>query len=196
MSKLISFAEVIESCLTHFRAQCWEYGQVPAYGSLVTVEQDELTFYALVHQSATTVADGSYAVQAYKKTEEELQREQPQIFELLKTTFIGLTVAHKLGENIKHTSAPVPTRMHAFVRYATDEECAFFTRDYGYLSVLFGHAPQVNVDELLLAFLIILQQKKLIIESDLIVLLRTYLLLCGNDYSRVRFLAQRIHGSC
>ena len=183
---------MIESSLTHFKAQSWERSCVPPFGSLVVIEQTSFVFYALVHQSFTGTDGAIYAVQAYGKTEQELKREQPQIFELLKTTFTALIIAYKQDNNIKYTCAPVPAQMHAFVREATDEEYTLFAHDHEYLSVLFGQAQHINIDELILAFLDILQQKKITTESDLIALLRTYALLCGNDYRRMRFLAQRL----
>lgn len=191
-NKPVFFAEVIESCLTYFKAQCWDYAYVPPFGSLVVIEQDGLAFYALVHQSFTGTDNMVYAVQAYQKTEEELKRDQPQIFELLKTTFNAVIIAHKQENAICFSSAPVPAKSHAFVRLATDQELDFFAHDFGYLSILFGQANQVNIDELLVAFVSILNQKKLIQEDELVSLLNIYLLLCGNDYRRVRFLAQRL----
>lgn len=191
-NKPVFFAEVIESYLTHFKAQCWDYAYVPPYGSLAVIEQDGLAFYALVHQSFTGTDNMVYAVQAYQKTEEELKRDQPQIFELLKTTFNAVIIAHKQESVVCFSSAPVPAKSHAFVRLATDQELICFVHDFGYLSILFGQVNQVNIDELLVAFVAILQQKKLVFEIDLIELLHTYLLLCSNDYRRVRFLAKRL----
>ena len=81
------FAEVIESSLDHYTAQCWEWKQFPTFGSLVSIQDKELQVLGLVTGIQTGSMDPSRTPFAYQKTEEELEREQPQIFAFLKTTF-------------------------------------------------------------------------------------------------------------
>ncbi len=81
------FAEVIESSLDHYTAQCWNWKQFPTFGSLVSIQDKELHILGIVTNIQTGSMDPSRTPFAYQKTEEELEREQPQIFAFLKTTF-------------------------------------------------------------------------------------------------------------
>ena len=81
------FAEVIESFLDSYLAQCWQWDDVPDFGSLVFTRRDKNTIFGIVTQIQTGSSDPIHYPFPYKKTEEELMAEQPQIFECLKTTF-------------------------------------------------------------------------------------------------------------
>lgn len=189
------FAEIVESFLTHYKAQCWQPRALPGFGSLVVIEQDDLVVYALVNQSFTCADDAVFAVRAYQKTEEELKRDQPHVFALLNTFFNAIIIAYGDPKDpkaiLRYGAAPVPARLHAFVRSATDQEWALFAGTTNYLSVLFGQ-QQLAIDELLVAFIAGLKQHVGLSQDQLVELLHAYTLWSGNDYRRMRFFAQRL----
>ena len=189
--KSACFAEIVESCLTYYRAQSWDYACTPAHGSLVVAEQDGLVIYALVYHSQMGTDDSVRTVHAYQKTQEELKRDQPQIFALLKTQFSVFVVGHERDNKLYYRCAPVPASLHAFVRHATLDEWRVFAQTVNYIPLLFGQQNLFNTDELLLALVGSLKQKKLAEEAFLVELLGMCMGLCDNDYRRVRFLAQR-----
>ena len=92
MSKGNCFAEVIESSLTGWLAQSWAWDKFQESGAFVAIEGKKRTVFGIVHQVQTGSMDAVRYPFPYQKTEEELLKEQPQIFEFLKTTFTCITI--------------------------------------------------------------------------------------------------------
>ncbi|MCF7900082.1 hypothetical protein K9K77_01100, partial [Candidatus Babeliales bacterium] len=100
------FAEIVESSLTVWTAQSWEWNTFPEFGSLVVVPEKKRNLFGIVHQINTgSIEPGRYPF-TYQKTQEELFKEQPQIFEFLKTTFSCITLGYQEQEKMFHTIAP------------------------------------------------------------------------------------------
>lgn len=191
-SNSAAFSEVIESSLHHFKAQCWQWDDYPSYGSLVCVEQGAYLFIGIVHEVATGSSDPSRAPFAYQKTEEQLKKEQPQIFEFLKTTFGCLVLGYRFKERWFYSAPAHPSKVHAFVRPATKEECQFFLSKERYLHRLFNLSGQIhNIDELLLALLSHASRQERGAKVPLQQFLQTYALLTGNDYRRIKLFLQQ-----
>jgi hypothetical protein len=194
-----AFAEIIESSLQGWVAQTWQWDNFPPFGSLVSVEQGSRTYVGLVHQVKTGSIDPVRAPFAYQKTEQELLREQPQIFEFLKTTFSCLSLGYlekegtAQGGKLFYTLAPEPTKIHAFVTPASAQLSTQFYSSPDYLHLLFGFAHQVeNIDELLLALLKNKAELQLLTAAHLERFMATYALLTGNDYRRIKLFLQRV----
>ncbi len=186
------FAEVVESSLNSWLAQSWEWDHFPRYGSLVTIDAKNRTLFGIVHQVQTGSMDPVRYPFAYKKTEEELLQEQPQIFEFLKTTFSCLSLGYRQKGRMFYTLPPEPAKIHAFVYPAAAEISKEFLFNDTYLHTLFGSALHIiNVDELLLA---ILQEKarlQVLSEPRIQSFMHTYSLLTGNDYRRIKLFMLR-----
>ncbi len=186
------FAEVIESSLVSWLAQSWEWHTFPTFGSLVTIESKKYTLFGIVHQIQTGSMDPVRYPFPYQKTEEELLREQPQIFEFLKTTFSCLVIGYKEKGKIFYQCAPEPPKIHTFVATACPTlSKEFFAREH-YLHVLFGLAGQVhNLDELLLALLKTMRDMDCLHPKHIELFLEAFSLLTGNDYRRLKLFLQR-----
>lgn len=213
-----SFAETIESSLQGFTAQCWQWDDFPAFGSLVTIQARPRTLFGIVHQIHTGSMDPMRSPFPYRKTEEELLREQPQIFEFLKTTFSCITVGYQghspTGQGYLEQSptgrgpqeqgsseqnsmiyqlCPQPPKIHAFVQQARHEDYQAFFAYPHYLPVLFGMSGIVfNLDELLLAVIKNLEDHKLMTPEKVRALVASFSLLTGNDYRRLKLFMQRL----
>ena len=188
-------AEVIESSLQSFKSQCWEREKIPAFGSCVAIDipHDNKTIFGVVHQVYTCSDDPVRSVYAYRKTEEELQKEQPQIFAFLKTIFTAIVLGHKQGGMISQATISFPAPLHAFVRPATVEECTQFFEQTYYISLLFSQAFQLgNIDELLLAMLNQFQIMGFRDDALLESFIEQFSLLSGGDYQRLRLFLERI----
>lgn len=195
ISQSNSFAEVVESNLQQFVAQCWQWDFFPAFGSLVTVKSGTRTIIGVVHQTQTGSMDPTRYPFPYQKTEEELQREQPQIFEFLRTTFSCLTIGYKEKGVFHYALAPQPSKIHAFVEHADKELIQQFYSSDLYLHVLFGMAGSVfNLDELLLAMLRGVKEEGLLSDIKMSNFIETFSLHTGNDYRRLKLFLQRIEG--
>lgn len=186
------FAEVIESSLHGWLSQCWQWNQFPYFGSLVTVQTKKRTLFGIVHQIQTGSMDPTRYPFPYKKTEEELLQEQPQIFEFLKTTFSCLTIGYQEHNKIFYLLAPEPPQIHSFVEPASHILSTNFFSNEQYLHLLFSLAHQVfNIDELLLAILKYQTAGNMVTHEKINTFIQTFSLLTGNDYRRLKLFLQR-----
>jgi len=186
------FAEIIESSLQGWLAQCWEWNNFPQFGSLVTIKTKKGTIFGVVHQIETGSMDSTRHPFPYKKTEEQLLKEQPQIFEFLKTTFSCLTLGYKNEYKINYLLATQPPQIHSFVSLASPEESTEFFNNHQYLHLLFNNSHQIfNLDELLLAILKHQKEQKILTDEKIKKFFATFTLLTGNDYRRLKLFLQR-----
>jgi hypothetical protein len=187
-----SFAEVIESSLNHWKGQSWQWDSFPQFGSLITIETQERTFFGLVYDIQTTSIDPHRTPIAYQKSETELKIEQPQIFEFLHTTFSCLTVGYEQNNKLLYQFSPEPPKLHAFISYASREQIIHFFSQDQYLHLLFSYTNQAfALDELLLALLKRLSDTEILTETLLVQFLETFSLLTANDYRRLKIFLQR-----
>lgn len=192
MNKKNCFAEVIESSLSGWLAQSWQWDTFPTFGSLVVIEHKNRILFGIVHQIQTGSMDPIRYPFAYQKTEEELLREQPQIFEFLKTTFSCLTIGYKENNTLFYQLAPEPPKIHSFVCNASPELITEFFCQEQYLHTLFALSNQLfSLDELLLALLKNLANLKVITQPNLAAFIQTFSLLIDNDYKRLKLFLQR-----
>lgn len=186
------FAEVIESSLTSWLAQSWSWDMFPAFGSFVAVEGKKRTVFGIVHQVQTGSMDPVRYPFPYQKTEEELLKEQPQIFEFLKTTFSCITIGYQEKKSISYLIAPEPPKIHSFIARPDSETSKIFFASTRYLHLLFTHSAQIfNIDELMLALLKQYVELNILTQEKLNSFMQTYSLLIGNDYRRIKLFLQR-----
>jgi len=187
------FAEVIESSLQNWLAQSWQWNYFPPFGTLVYIKQKERILFGIVHQVQTGSMDPMRYPFPYQKTEEELLREQPQIFEFLKTTFSCLTIGYQEKSTIIYQLAPEPPKIHTFVSHVDIDMCKQFFAQDAYLHCLFGLSHQIfNMDELLLALLKQQATLHILNQSKIEQFTQMYALLTGNDYRRLKLFLQRV----
>ncbi len=188
-----AFAEVMESSLQEFKAQSWQWDTCAPFGSMVVIPAKKRTIFGVVHHVQTGSMDPNRYPFPYKKTEEELLQEQPQIFEFLKTTFSCLIIGYQEDGQIQYALAPEPAKLHAFVApMPHDLGKQFFYKDR-YLHILFGQATAISyLDELLLALLTYQASLTPISEEKITTMAQTFSLLTGNDYRRLKLFLQRV----
>jgi len=187
-----AFGEVIESSLREWQAQSWCWDKPPSFGSLVSVQAGTRTLVGVVHEISTGSTDPGRQPFAYGKTEDELREQQPQIFEFLRTTFSCCVVGYLQRGALRHTLAPEPPKIHAFVRPLEEDAAKRFLASAGYLYVLFAAGGQLmSLDELLLALLSYHEALGILSERSLGQFMQTYSLLTGNDYRRVKLFLHR-----
>lgn len=186
------FAEVIESSLQSWLAQSWQWNYFPPFGTLVHIQQSNRIVFGIVHQVQTGSMDPTRYPFPYQKTEEELLREQPQIFEFLKTTFSCVTIGYQEKGTIVYQLAPEPPKIHAFVSHVDAALSKQFFAHDAYLHCLFGLSAQIfNLDELLLALLQQQAALHILNEYKMKNFMHSYTLLTGNDYRRLKLFLQR-----
>jgi hypothetical protein len=188
-----AFAEIIESSLHGWKAQSWQWNQFPSFGSLITVTTKKRMLFGIVHQVNTGSMEPMRYPFPYQKTEEELMREQPQIFEFLKTTFSCLSLGYQEKGKIYYLTTPEPPQIHTFVEPIDEDLCKQFFYSERYLHLLFGMAGHIfNLDELLLAILKYQAQLNMLSQEKISNFINTFSLLTGNDYRRLKLFLQRV----
>ncbi len=187
-----AFSEVIQSSLQNWTGQSWKWDLFPTFGSLVTITTPQRTWFGLVYQVTTGSADPGRTPFAYKKTEEELLAEQPQIFEFLRTTFECLALGFIEQERIHYQVPPEPPKIHAFIQKSSLQLNKQFFSCSKYLPVLFASEQIQNKDELLLALLREQKKLNLLSENKLYSIIEMVSLLTGNDYRKLKILTERI----
>jgi len=189
MKKNACFAEIIESCLDHFTAQCWQWDNLPSFGTLVQVEDNDQVVLGIVTSIKTGSIDPARSPFPYQKTEEELMAQQPHIFEFLKSTFTVQIVGYK-KDYIAYLLPPKPSKIHAFVSPCDPTTSRLFFQKHDFLHLLFAFSHNIeNLDELLLA--IISQQKTLFSANSLDDFCKNFTLLTGSDYRRLKLFLKR-----
>lgn len=143
-------AEVIESSTTEFAAQARELNGSPPFGAFIKVGTSP-TSIAMVYDISTGSIDMNRRPVAYGKSEESLRKEQPQIFELLRTEMKAKIVGYcaESGQ-MRHLIPPQPPRLHSFVYPCTSKEIQEFTRSFDYFRTLADFGGTLS-DELLIA---------------------------------------------
>lgn len=191
------FAEVVESHLDHFIAQCWQWDNFPVFGSLVEVQNGSLTLLGAVTHIQTGSMDPIRYPFPYQKSEEDLRREQPQIFEFLKTTFTVQIVGYvdNQTDSLLYLVPPMPSKIHAFVGHCSPETIKRFFRSTEFLHLLFAFSQAIsNLDELLLAIIRQLNNQKLLDRNFIEDFSLNYSMLTGSDYRRLKLFMGRVQG--
>lgn len=191
--KTKAFAEIIESSLQGWLAQSWQWNQFPTFGSLVTVNTKKRILFGIVHQVQTGSLEPMRYPFPYQKTEEELLRDQPQIFEFLKTTFSCLSLGYQEKGRMYYLAAPEPPQIHSFIEPMPADLAKQFFYSEKYLHVLFGNSNQLfNLDELLLAILKSQAELHVLSDEKIKNFIGAYALLTGNEYRRLKLFLQRV----
>ncbi len=152
----IPFAEVMSSTLLSATAQCWQWNTPPTFGSLVWITNAPYSFLGIVTTITTAPADSFRTPIAYQKTPEQLQREQPQIFEFLATTFTIHVMGYQTENNstILFRTPPRPSAIHAFVSTIDHHQALQIITNNLFLTNLIAHGHIIeNLDDVLLATL-------------------------------------------
>ncbi|MDY0093834.1 MAG: hypothetical protein RBT80_14165 [Candidatus Vecturithrix sp.] len=142
-------AEVIESSTTEFVAQTRELHGSPPFGAFVKAGTSPVSF-AMIYNISTGSTDLNRRPVAYGKTEEELRKEQPQVFELLRTEIRAKIIGYADDWGVQQLLPPQPPKLHSFVFICTPEEVQALTRRFEYFRTLLGVSGTLS-DELLIA---------------------------------------------
>jgi len=197
MNKNQFLAEVIEGSLSEWTGQCWNWNHIPKFGSLVTIKQPGLTLFGIAHSIKTGSSDPVRTPMPYQKTEEELLRDQPQIFEFLQTTFNCVMVGYLQNGQMFYHLPGLPPKIHAFIGQATEAEYEQFFASDQFLHMLFNLTSQIsNFDELLLAIIKIASEKKCLNKTRLTDFIETFSMLSKNDYQRLKIFLSRMQHVC
>lgn len=145
--------EVIETSSHKLVCQSHVLFQAPALGSIVYTSSPEV--YAVVATVSTSPIDPGRRILARggeDLTEEDIERQNPQLKRLLITTFEAVVVGHKIGDAVLHELPPVPPRVYAAVYQCSPEQVRQFTSSTDLLNTLL-RSETPNADQVITACL-------------------------------------------
>jgi hypothetical protein len=156
---LQAIAEVVSSSVTSVVAQSLSQdGELSLsddrarFGSFVKIASgsDDLEIFAVIHDVVTGPIDGVHRTSAFGLNREQLRKEQPQIFALLRTDLHAAIIGYRQGKKAYQHLPPRPPEVHDFVYAADKKEIEAITSDFEFLRLLAAVAT-VPADELLAA---------------------------------------------
>lgn len=206
-----TIGEVIESSSSAFRAACRSLDDPPPFGGFVRVralnalpgaeETDPFdttplvppgTVYGIVHDVVTGSSDSGRRSAAYWRHEQDLRREQPQIFELLVTEFACLIVGHGDTGTLRAGFPSKPPRIHSFVEECAESEVRALTERPDFLRAILTSAVHPFPDELMVAALRNAWRSRGRDEAWLVESARHLSRLLGDDYERFSDILRRV----
>ena len=155
--------------------------------------------YALVYGANTASLEPNRRPSALGfADEDEMRKQQPQIFELLRTEFSGLLIAYAAGDGkpLRRHLPPQPPRIHSRVYPCTPEETRLLTEDLGFLRSLLlpsgGALSGVPSDELAAACLRLAREAHSDDQAFLLRAGRTLATLLATDYERLQAILRNV----
>lgn len=109
------------------------------------------TLYAVVFSAGTGSAEPGRRPTAYGLNEDDLRRQQPQIFDLLATEFSALHVGFARNGRFRAGIPPRPGRLHSAVSACTPDEVIAITDAPEFLRSLVTATSDIPTDELIVA---------------------------------------------
>jgi hypothetical protein len=162
-------AEVVLATTTQFVAQCIELPRPQSTGTLpepppfASFVRAADTLFGVVFHVETGSLEANRPLSALGLTEEELRRDQPQIYELLTTRFTAALIGYQIDNSadsgsqngtIRHYLPPRPPRPHTQVFLCTPDETRRLTEEVSFLrGLLLGETGVTSGDELVAALL-------------------------------------------
>jgi len=143
--------EVVESSTTQIVAQARLLHEAPSFGSFVRVGSATPAL-GIVYDISTQSLEPHRRPTAYGKTESQLRREQPQIFQLLRTHFQILVLGYMEGGDAIHILPPQPARIHSFTHVCDEGEVRACTQSDEFLRAILNSTGTAT-DDLLIAAL-------------------------------------------
>lgn len=132
-----TLGEIVEASTTDLRAVATQTFSAPAFGSFVSTCDGERTTYGVVAHVQHASVDPSRRAVPLGRTWEQLEREQPQVRELLTTEFQAICFAYVTNDGaINPYLPPVPPRVHDFVYACVSGEIVELTADLTFIRTL------------------------------------------------------------
>lgn len=154
-----AIGEVLSASIKGFVAESWKINNdfktsdaAPYFGSFLKSHSEEaaVTVYGVVYDIVTGPRDQHHKPVALQMTRDELKREQPQIFSLLKTEWHVACIGFRQGRAAQAGLPPHPPQVHDFVFPLAKEEVVEITESLEFLRLV-SVAPGALPDELVAA---------------------------------------------
>lgn len=150
-------AEVIEGSTTgfvsEFRRDLERERSAPAFGSFLKTEGGEYTVLGITCNVSVRSVEPNRRPAAFGLTQDQLRREMPQVFELLRTEIDSLVVGYigKPEGRIFQMLPHVTPKIHSFVHECSVEDIRCFVRELDFLRIILNSNLPVPREELIVS---------------------------------------------
>lgn len=129
--------EIVEASTSAWRSVAPRTFEAPAFGSFVKTTDGSRTTYGVVSHVEHSSVDPSRRAIPLGRSWDELEREQPQVLDLLTTEFQAICVAfaEQDGEIYPYLP-PLPPRVHDFVGACDPKKIIELTEDLSFIRTL------------------------------------------------------------
>jgi hypothetical protein len=129
--------EIVEASTSAWRSVAPRTFSAPAFGSFVKTTDGSRTTYGVVSHVEHSSVDPARKAIPLGRSWDELEREQPQVLDLLTTEFEAICVAfaEARGEIYPYLP-PLPPRVHDFVAACEPNEIVELTEDLSFVRTL------------------------------------------------------------
>src|ERR1700758_5249591 len=187
--------EVVESSTKGFIARSQNVGESPSFGYFVKTDSEPVV-YGLVYEILTESEEPGRKPKAYGMTIEELRREQPQIFELLKTEFHVLITAYSeegspTRSGIRFSLPPLPPPIHSFVFECTKDEVEKLSSEDFFLRTIIS-SPNIPADDLIISSLRYAQNARGFDKDYIVRMGKSLARIFKDDYERLSSVLRRV----
>ncbi|HEX3037019.1 MAG TPA: HAS-barrel domain-containing protein [Thermodesulfobacteriota bacterium] len=182
--------EVIESSTRGFVARSQNVGESPHFGYFVKTKGEPVV-YGVVYEILTESKEPGRKPTTYGMSIEELRREQPQIFELLKTEFHALIIAYSEQGKTRFSLPPLPPPIYSFVYECEKEEIERLTSQDFFLRSIIS-SPNIPVDDLIIASLRYAQDSREFDKDYIVRMGKSLARIFKDDYERLSSVLRRI----
>jgi hypothetical protein len=196
--KKTSFAEIFESSIYQVSGICWDKYKTPKLGQLIQIKysptSEAETLIGCVTETLTESIDPMKTPIAYQMTEEELQAEQPQIFEFLVSKFKAKIIGLCKEREILFSVPERPPNIHSFINYLDQDFATNIVSDPEFFHTLLSGdtLSNLNNDELLLSIFRQISQSKPVSQNLIESFYNLYRTLLKNDAYKVRYFFKRL----
>lgn len=139
--------EIVEASTSAWRSVAPRTFSAPAFGSFVKTTDGSRTIYGVVSHVEHASVDPARKAIPLGRSWDELEREQPQVLDLLTTEFEAICVAfaERDGEICSYLP-PLPPRVHDFVAACEPTEIMELTEDLSFIRTLAASAIPVAAE--------------------------------------------------
>jgi len=190
MSHISHIGEIVEASTKRFVAQSVSIGEAPSFGYFIKTDSQPVV-YGLVYEILTQSREPGRRPIAHGMTIDELRREQPQIFELLKTEFHALVISYSEEEKIRFSLPPLPPPIHSFVYPCTKEEVEKLTSEDFFLRTIVS-SSNVPIDELIISSLRYAHNARSCDNEYVIRMGKSLARIFKDDYDRLNSILRRV----
>lgn len=189
-----SFGEIIQSNLTSWEFQSWKWNYSLLFSDIVYTIINNITIFGIITHIETKSMYETREVHPFQMTQDELLKEHPHIFELLKTTGICMTLGYQNATDIFHyTIPPHPPLIHTFVHHASQKQIISFFNDANAFNLLFSSSDKNFIlQEAIFSLFIRLQNNKVLTKNHITHLIDAIIQHGYMDYQKLQLFIQRI----